>query len=143
MKTAIWTIIFIAAVTPAIWYFYQRWRQSKAEREGLALYATVVSVTPIKRFGKQLPMAKIALWIQEPDKSSRQVTLSSRIEPGQRIEPGVRLVIVIDPANPKRIYPAGPEAAKRVVATGSRSERRQMQSGRGVVPSARGRRGSR
>lgn len=143
MKTAIWTIIFIAAVTPAILYFYQRWRQSKAEREGLALYATVVSVTPVKRFGKQLPMAKIALWIQEPDKSNRQVILSSRIEPGQKIEPGVRLVIVIDPSNPKRVYPAGPEAAKRVVATGSRSERRQMQSGRGIVSNPRGRRGSR
>lgn len=143
MKTVIWTIIFIAAATPAVLYFYQRWRQSKAEREGLALYATVVSVTPIKRFGKQLPMAKIVMWLQEPDKSSRQVTLSSRIEPGQKIEAGVRLIIVIDPKNPKRIYPAGPEAARRVVATGSRSERRQMQSGRGVVPSVRGRRGSR
>lgn len=143
MKTVIWTIIFIAAATPAVLYFYQRWRQSKAEREGLALYATVVSVTPIKRFGKQLPMAKIVMWLQEPDKSSRQVTLSSRIEPGQKIEAGVRLIIVIDPKNPKRIYPAGPEAAKRVVATGSRSERRQMQSGRGVVPSVRGRRGTR
>jgi hypothetical protein len=143
MKTVIWTIIFIAAATPAVLYFYQRWRQSKAEREGLALYATVVSVTPIKRFGKQLPMAKIVMWLQEPDKSSRQVTLSSRIEPGQKIEAGVRLIIVIDPKNPKRIYPAGPEAAKRVVATGSRSERRQMQSGRGVVPSVRGRRGAR
>ena len=143
MKTVIWTIIFIAAATPAVLYFYQRWRQTKAEREGLALYATVVSVTPIKRFGKQLPMAKIVMWLQEPDKTSRQVTLSSRIEPGQKIEPGVRLVIVVDPKNPKRIYPAGPEAAKRVVATGSRSERRQMQSGRGVIPSVRGRRGSR
>lgn len=143
MKTAIWILIFVAAATPAVLYFYQRWRQTKAEREGLALYATVVSVTPIKRFGKQLPMAKIVMWLQEPDKSSRQVTISSRIEPGQKIEPGVRLVIVVDPKNPKRIYPAGPEAARRVVATGSRSERRQMQSGRGVVPSVRGRRGSR
>lgn len=143
MKTAIWILIFVAAATPAVLYFYQRWRQTKAEREGLALYATVVSVTPIKRFGKQLPMAKIVMWLQEPDKSSRQVTISSRIEPRQKIEPGVRLVIVVDPKNPKRIYPAGPEAARRVVATGSRSERRQMQSGRGVVPSVRGRRGSR
>lgn len=143
MKIAIWTLIFLAAATPAVLYFYQRWRQQKAEREGVALYATVVSVTPIKRFGKQLPMAKIVLWIQEPDKSSRQVTLSSRIEPGQKIETGVRLVVVIDPSNPKRIYPAGPEAAKRVVATGSRSERRQMQSGRGSVPSVRRRKGAR
>lgn len=143
MKTAIWILIFVAATTPAVIYFYQRWRQTVAEREGLALYATVISVNPIKRFGKQLPMAKIVMWIQEPDKTTRQVTISSRIEPGQKIEQGVRLVIVVDPKNPKRIYPAGPEAAKRVVATGSRSERRQMQSGRGVVPSVRGRRGAR
>src|SRR5665213_2894643 len=143
MKTAIWTLIFVAATTPAVVYFYQRWRQTVAEREGLALYATVISVKPIKRFGKQLPMAKIMMWIQEPDKTARQVTISSRIEPGQKIEQGVRLIIVVDPRNPKRIYPAGPEAAKRVVATGSRSERRQMQSGRGVVPSVRGRRGAR
>jgi len=143
MKTAIWILIFVAAATPAVVYFYQRWRQTVAEREGLALYATVISVKPIKRFGKQLPMAKIMMWIQEPDKTTRQVTISSRIEPGQKIEQGVRLIIVVDPRNPKRIYPAGPEAAKRVVATGSRSERRQMQSGRGVVPSVRGRRGAR
>lgn len=148
MKTAIWIIIFIAAATPAVLYFYQRWRQSKAEREGLSLYATVVSVEPLKRFGKQLPMAKIVLWIQEPDKTSRNVTLRSRIEPGQKIEAGVRLAVVIDPKNPKRIYPAGPAAAERIVFTGSRSERRQMKSGRGVVPSSqapgtRGRRGVR
>lgn len=138
IKTVIWAIILIAAVTPAVMYFYQRWRQSKAEREGLALYATVISVEPLKRFGKQLPMAKIALLIQEPDKSTRNVTLRSRIEPGQKIEPGVRLVIVVDPKNPKRIYPAGPVAAERVVPTGSRSERRQMKSGRGVVPRSQG-----
>ena len=134
LKTIIWTIIFIAALTPAVMYFFQRWRQSKAEREGVAVYATVISCTPIKRFGKQLPMANIVLWIQEPDRTARKVTLRSRIEPGQKIEPGIRLGVVIDPKNPKRIYPAGPEAARRIVATGSRSERRQMQSGRGMAP---------
>jgi len=134
MKTAIWTVLFLAAATPAVLYFYQRWRQNKADREGLALYATVVSVEPIKRFGKTLPMAKITLWIQEPDQPARTVTLRSRIEPGQRIDPGVKLAVVIDPKNPKRIYPAGPAGADRIVLTGSRSERRQMKSGRGVVP---------
>jgi hypothetical protein len=143
MKIAIWTIIFLAAATPAVLYFWQRWRQNRAEREGVVVYATVVSVTPIKRFGKTLPMAKIAMWLQEPEKSGREVTLSSRIEPGQKIDPGVRLVVVIDPKDPKRIYPAGPEAAKRVVATGSRSERRQIKSGRGMVQQPRGRRGAR
>ena len=148
MKTAIWILIFVAAATPAVLYFYQRWRQSKAEREGVALYATVVSIAPIKRFGKQLPMAKIVMWIQEPDKTTRNVVLRSRIEPGQTIEPGMRLVIVVDPKNPKRIYPAGPLAAERVTPTGSRSERRQMKSGRGIAPSVqrqpyRGRPGAR
>jgi hypothetical protein len=143
MKIAIWTIIFVAAATPAILYFWQRWRQNRAERAGVVVYATVVSVTPMKRFGKTLPMAKIVMWLQEPEQSGREVTLRSRIEPGQKIDPGVRLVVVVDPKDPKRIYPAGPEAAKRVVATGSRSERRQMKSGRGMVQQVRGRRGVR
>ena len=143
MKTAIWTLIFLAAATPAVLYFWQRWRQQRAEREGVAVYATVVSVEPIKRFGKQLPMVKIVMWVQEPDKGSRVVTMSTRIEPGQKIEPGVRLAVVVDPKDPKRIYPAGPAATERVVLTGSRAERRQMRSGRGGVPSVRGRRGVR
>jgi hypothetical protein len=134
MKTAIWTILFLAAATPAVLYFYQRWRQSRAEREGVAVYATVISVEPIKRFGKTLPMAKISMWIQEPGETKpRQVTLRSRIEPGQKIETGVRLGVVIDPKDPKRIYPAGPIAQERIVFTGSRIERRQMKSGRGVM----------
>lgn len=138
MKTAIWIILFIAAATPAVMYFWQRWRQQKAEREGVAVYATVVSAEPLKRFGKKLPMLKIIVWLQEPDQDRREVTLTSRVEPGQRIEPGVRLAVVVDPKNPKRIYPAGPEAAQRMVPTGSRAERRQMQSGRGVVPTSQG-----
>ena len=141
MKTAIWIIIFIAAATPAVLYFYQRWRQQRAEREGVVVYATVVSVEPLTRFGKRLPMAKIVMWVQEPDQRSREVTLRSRIEPDQKIDAGVRLVVVIDPKNPKRVYPAGPVAAERVVFTGSRSERRQMRSGRGVVPSSQERGG--
>jgi hypothetical protein len=36
--------------------------------------------------------------------------------------------IVIDPKNAKRVYPATPESAKRVVLTGSRQQRRIMQS---------------
>jgi hypothetical protein len=50
---------------------------------------------------------------------------------------GMRVPVVIDPQNPKRVYPASEEAAKRAVATGSRLERRVMQQqmrkpGRGV-----------
>jgi hypothetical protein len=52
--------------------------------------------------------------------------LNSRIPAGQRITAGVMLPVVIDPADPKRIYPAGPEAMKRVQLTGSREQRRQM-----------------
>jgi hypothetical protein len=41
--------------------------------------------------------------------------------------PGMRIPVVIDPKDPKRIYPASEESAKRAVATGSRMERRAMQ----------------
>jgi hypothetical protein len=131
MKIAIWTLLFLAAATPAVLYFFQRWRQQRAEREGVALYATVVSAEPMKRFGKTLPMMKISMWIQDPGgTSNRTVTLTSRVEPGQKITAGVRLAVVIDPRNPNRIYPAGPEAAKRIVYTGPRRERRQMRKNR-------------
>jgi hypothetical protein len=127
LKIAIWTLVILAALTPVVLYFFQRWRQQKAEREGVAVYATVISVAPMKRFGRTLPIMKIVMWIQEPGSTtSREVTLSSRVEPGQKITAGVRLAVVIDPKNPERIYPAGPEAAKRVVLTGPRRERRQM-----------------
>lgn len=127
MKIAIWTIIVLAALTPVVLYFFQRWRQQKAEREGVAVYATVISIEPMKRFGRTLPIMKIVMWIQEPGSTtSREVTLRSRVEPGQKITAGVRLAVVIDPKNPARIYPAGPEAAKRVVLTGPRRDRRQM-----------------
>jgi hypothetical protein len=127
LKIAIWTLVVLAALTPVVLYFFQRWRQQKAEREGVAVYATVISVAPMKRFGRTLPIMKIVMWIQEPgNTTSREVTLSSRVEPGQKITAGVRLAVVIDPKNPERIYPAGPEAAKRVVLTGPRRERRQM-----------------
>ena len=36
--------------------------------------------------------------------------------------------MVVDPKDPKRIYPANPEAAKRIQITGSREERRQMKA---------------
>ena len=144
MKTAIWTLIFLAALTPVGLYFYQRWRQRRADRKGLALYATVVSIEGVRRFGKDLPVKKITMWLQEPGKERREVTLRSRIAAGQKIEPGVMLAVVVDPSDPKRIYPAGEEASKRVVMTGPRRERRQMQSGRGVQrPGMRQRPGTR
>jgi hypothetical protein len=53
------------------------------------------------------------------------------------MSPGMRVPVVLDAKNPKRVYPASEEAAKRAVATGSRLERRVMQQqmrkpGRGV-----------
>jgi hypothetical protein len=132
MKIVIWTLIFLAALTPAVLYFFQRWRQSQAEKKGVVVYATVVSIAPIKKFGKVLPMKKIVMSIQEPEKERRTVTLRTQIADGQTIVPGMLLSVVVDPKNPKRIYPAGPEAAKRVVMTGPRRDRRQMRSGRGV-----------
>jgi hypothetical protein len=39
----------------------------------------------------------------------------------------MKLPVVLDPKNPKRVYPASAEAAKRAVMTGSRDERRMMQ----------------
>ena len=130
MKTVIWSLIFLAALTPVGMYFYQRWRQRRADRKGLALYATVVSIAGVRRFGKELPVKKITMWLQEPGGERRTVTLSTQIPAGQVISPGMLIPIVVDPKNPERIYPAGEDAVKRVVLTGARRDRRQLKKQR-------------
>lgn len=73
-------------------------------------------------------MRKIVLRVQEPDSSPREVTIRTGVEPGQKFQAGAKIPVAIDPKNPKRVYPATPESAKRAVLTGSRQERRIMQS---------------
>ena len=110
-------------------YFVQRRRQGRAERDGVVVYATVVSVEALKGLAKQVNMKKFTLAIQEPGSTHpRNVELRTRVQQGQAIGPGQRLIVVVDPTEPKRIYPAGAEAAKRVVMTGTRQERRAMNS---------------
>jgi hypothetical protein len=111
-------------------YFYERRRQSKIEETGTVLYGILVSTAPVKVFGRlQADFAKITLRIQEPGSTeSREVSMSTRIPANQRLEIGMRIPVVLDPKNAKRVYPAGAEAAKRAVMTGSRDERRMMQS---------------
>ena len=121
-------VIGVLAIVAAINYFRQKRRQQFAEREGVVVYATVVSAEPVGGWAKQLDMKKITLRVQEPNGDPREVTLRTRTAPGQQITAGVRLVVVVDPKDAKRVYPASPEAAKRVVVTGSRMERRLMQS---------------
>jgi hypothetical protein len=131
----IWILIAIVLVglaVPAVNYFLQRRRQQQAEDKGLVVYATVVSIEPVKVFGKLTEMAKIVMRLQEPEQEPREVSLRTRIAAGQKVEPGVRLCVAIDPSNPKRVYPAGEAAMKRVVLTGPRRERRMMQTGKGV-----------
>jgi hypothetical protein len=131
MKIAIWIAIAVVAIgTPIALYFYQRWKQQRIDRTGMVLYATVVAMEPVKVFGKVSDMVKISLWLQEPDQERRDVSLRTRIPAGQKIDAGMRLPVVVDPKNPKRIYPATEESLKRVVMTGPRRERRMMQTGR-------------
>ena len=75
---------------------------------GVVVYATVVSIEPVTVFRKPSPVMKINMWIQEPGASRREVSLSSRIPAGQNVGPGVMLPVVVDPSDPKKIYPAGP-----------------------------------
>ncbi len=121
-------VVLVLALVGAFNYLRQRRAQQKAQREGLVLYGAVLSTTPVGGLGKYLNLQKFNLRIQEPDQPPREVTLSTRTPPGQRITPGARLVIVVDPQKPDRIYPAGPEAAKRVTLTGSRQEKKLMQA---------------
>lgn len=136
-------IIIALCVAFIVWrvtmFLLQRQRQKKADREGVVVYATFISSEPIKFFGRpQTDVEKITLRVQEPGKTeAREVVIKTRTQPGQHMSPGMRVPVVIDPKDPKRVYPASEESAKRAVATGSRLERRVMQQqmrkpGRGV-----------
>lgn len=110
-------------------YFWERRRQKIADRDGLVVYATFLSSKPVKFFGRpQRDIEKVTLRVQEPNQTeTREVTLKTRTDPTRDMTPGMRIPVVIDPKDPKRIYPASEQAAKRAVATGSRLERRVMQ----------------
>lgn len=126
-----WIVLASVVVAAALWaginYLLQKRRQKNAEEKGVVVYATVVSIAPVSGWMKRLDLKKIVLRVQEPDAATpREVTLSTRTAPGQKLSPGMRLIVVIDPSNPERVYPAQAESAKRVVFTGSREERRMM-----------------
>ena len=138
------TIIILALLLAFIvWritaFLLQRQRQKKADREGVVVYATFVSSEPVKFFGRpQTDVERVTLRVQEPGSTeARDVVIKTRTQPGQRMSPGMRVPVVLDAKNPKRVYPASEEAAKRAVVTGSRLERRVMQQqmrkpGRGI-----------
>jgi hypothetical protein len=140
LSTIIILALFLGFIAWRITVFLlERRRQKIADKEGVVVYATFVSSEPIKFFGRpQTDVEKITLRVQEPGSTEvREVVIRTRTQPGQRMSPGMRVPVVIDPKNPKRVYPASEESAKRAVATGSRLERRVMQQqmrspGRGV-----------
>jgi hypothetical protein len=120
-------------------FLLERRRQKKMDREGVVVYATFLSSEPVKFFGRpQTDVEKVTLRVQEPGSTeTRDVVIKTRTQPGQNMSPGMRVPVVLDPTNPKRVYPASEQAAKRAVVTGSRLERRVMQQqmrkpGRGV-----------
>ena len=120
-------LILVLAAVAAVRFFLERRREQKAQQEGIVVYATIVSV---KWFGKlQQPVKKITLRVQDPGSiTPRDVAIRTRVDPKQKLTSEMRLPVVIDPTDSKRVYPASAEAAKRVVLTGSRLERRMMQS---------------
>jgi hypothetical protein len=138
------TIVFLVLVVGYLgWnlfrFLWERRRQKLADRDGVVVYATLISSEPVKFLGRpQRDMEKIVLRVQEPHQTeSREVSIRTRVPPGQNMTSGMRIPVVIDPKDPKRVYPASEEAAKRAVVTGSRLERRVMQQqmrkpGRGV-----------
>jgi hypothetical protein len=129
-KIVLWSLAGVAALTPLIIFLVQRMRASYAEKHGVAMYATVTGYEPVKAFGRVSEVMKITLALQESGKSMREVVIQSRVPADAKIQKGAMLPIVIDPKNPKRVYPAGEKALKRVVLTGSREQRRQMKKQR-------------
>lgn len=126
VKTIVWIVVALAAASPLLYFLWQRWRASRAEKSGTVMYATVRSYEAMKAFGKVSDVLRFKLWLQETGTTGREVKLESRVPAGQKIEVGMMLPVVIDPKDPNKVYPASAEAMKRVQHTGSRAMRRQM-----------------
>ena len=123
-------VVLGLAINALVNYLVQRGRQKRAEKDGVVLYATVLSAEVLGGLLKYADMRKVTLRVQDPGATSpREVSLRTRLPAGQSITPGMKLAVIVDPKNSKRVYPASPEAAKRVVVTGSRLERRHMRVG--------------
>jgi len=120
-------LLLLLSMTSLTMYLIQRRREKNAQAKGLVVYATLVSSEPVRGFSK-LNMRKITLRVQEPDSSPREVSIRSRVDPNQKFTAGAMLPVAIDPTDPKRVYPATPESAKRAIVTGSRQQRRIMQA---------------
>jgi hypothetical protein len=123
-------LLSAVAIGAAVNFLIQKLRQTTADKKGVVVYATLISAEPVKMFGKaQGDLTKVTLRIQEPGESkSRDVTMRTRVDASQPLQAGLKVPVVIDPKNPKRVYPASPKAAKRAVVTGSRLERRTMET---------------
>ena len=123
-------VVLGVAANAGIMYLLQKRRQQRAEREGVVLYATLVSATTLGGLMKYADMKKLTMRIQDPGSAApREVSLRTRLPAGQKVTPGMKITVVVDPKDSKRVYPASPEAAKRVVVTGSRLERRHLRTG--------------
>lgn len=126
MKWFFLAVLIVAALVVVARFFWQRWRENKAQKEGVVVYATVIALEPVTVFRKPSAVTKITMWLQEPGGERRVVSMSSRIPAGQKVDPGMMMPVVVDLRNRQEVYPAGEEAAKRVQLTGSREQRRQM-----------------
>jgi hypothetical protein len=126
MKWFFLALLILAALVVLARFLWQRWRETRAQKEGVVVYATVIALEPVMVFRKPSPATKITMWLQEPGGERRVVSLSSRIPAGQKVDPGMMMPVVVDPRDGRKVYPAGEEAVKRVQLTGSREQRRQM-----------------
>ncbi len=122
------SIVALLALASGLNYLRQRRAQRKIQAEGLVLYGTVVSSAQVGGWLKYLALHDLVLRIQEPARSPREVKLRTRLQPGQRISRDMSLVVVVDPKKPELVYPATPEAAKRVTFTGTKQEQKLMQA---------------
>src|SRR5881398_3908240 len=92
-------ILLLLAAVAGVRFFLERRREQKAQREGVVVYAGIVSVEPVKWFGKlEQPVKKITLRVQEPGSTTpRDVAIRTRVDPKQKLTPEMRLPVVIDP----------------------------------------------
>ena len=99
-------VVLALAINALVMYLLQKQRQRRAEKNGVVLYATVISTETLGGLLKYADMKKVTMRLQEPGAPGpREVSLRTRLPSGQQITSGMKLAVVVDPKNAKRVYP--------------------------------------
>ena len=117
-----WPVLFVILVLVVIIALPVRSaiRRRRAEKTGKVTNAKLVTIADGFGSTGHQPNMRYTLAVDQPDGSVREVLWTETLDPAQPRRLGDPVLVVVDPANPSRVYPADRNAIGRKDATGAR-----------------------